>query len=80
MTINKQGLAAELELHEVFENKSQKYVVEFIEDFFESIAVKVSENTEVSIAGFGKFEPFTLASGVMTPKFRPFEAFKAKLN
>jgi nucleoid DNA-binding protein len=73
---NKDSIVAELQLHEAFVDAPKYKVKEFVEDFFQSIADKVAAGDTISVAGFGKFEPFTRGNGTVTPKFRPAKAFK----
>lgn len=74
--MNKEALAEALQLQDLFADQSKKRTKEFVEDFFGIIATAVSEGNTVSIAGFGKFEPFERANRTIVPKFRPFLAFK----
>jgi nucleoid DNA-binding protein len=75
-TMNKDALVEALLLHSAFEGKTKKATKEFVEDFFTMISDSVANGDTVSIASFGKFEPFVLANGVTKPKFRPFKDFK----
>lgn len=75
-TINKEALAEELYLHDIFAELPKKQTKEFVEDFFEMISNHVIDGNTVSISGFGKFEPYTKKDGGVTPKFRPFTKFK----
>ena len=79
-TLNKEALAVEIGLHEIFGNISKTKTKEFIEDFFDTIATQVAEGNTVSIAGFGKFTPFTRTNGETVPKFYAFQAFKDRLS
>ncbi len=78
--INKEGLVDYLQTHEAFAESSKKATREFIEDFTDFIAEAVAAGDTVSIAGFGKFEPYTsTTSGKTSPKFRTFKAFDDKV-
>lgn len=74
--INKDGLLEVMSLHTVFADTTKKDTKEFLEDFLSTIVNAVADGDEVTIAGFGKFEPFTLANGTVVPKFRAFKEFK----
>lgn len=76
----KDTLVAELQLQDVFADQPKYKVKEFVEDFFNSIAGKVANGDSVAIAGFGKFENFTRANGIHSPKFRPAKAFRETVN
>lgn len=74
-TINKEGLVEFLQTQNIFADQSKKATREFVEDFFSTIVEAVSDGDTVSVAGFGKFEPFELSNGKTVPKFRPFKDF-----
>lgn len=78
-TLNKQALVSNLQLHDLFADVPKTQILAFVEDFFGMISTEVIAGNTVSISGFGKFEPFTRSNGVVTPKFRPFTAFKDAL-
>ena len=75
---SKDDLIARVLEFDNFETKAQ--AKRFVEDFFQIIQDQVADGKEVHIPGFGKFEKFTLASGVNKPKFRPFQAFAASVS
>jgi len=72
----KADLVEDLQLQDLFADASKKATTEFVEDFFQLMADKVAEGTEVSIPRFGKFYPYTLKSGKVVPKFVAFKEFK----
>jgi len=75
--INKDGIVDFLQTHEAFDEKSKKFTKEFVEDFAAFITDALASGDTVSIAGFGKFEPYTsTTSGAVSPKFRPFKDLK----
>ena len=79
-TLNKEAIAEKLGLHDLFSEVGKGKTKEFVEDFFQMIADEVVAGNTVSIAGFGKFEPYkSTTTGKVTPKFRPFSKFKEAL-
>lgn len=75
-TINKDGLVEALTLQEMFVDQPKYKVKEFVEDFFGIISEAVSQGDTVSIAKFGKFEPYTRLNGSIKPKFVAFKDFR----
>ena len=75
-TINKQELAAKLQLMDAFSASTKKATVEFIEDFFELIKSEVVAGNAISIPGFGKIAPYEKQDGSLKPKFTAFTEFK----
>lgn len=75
--MNKKQLIDAIASTEHFETK--KAAGEFLDYMLDLITDTVSTGTDVRIAGFGKFEQYTRANGTKTPKFRPFNALKAKV-
>lgn len=73
----KVDLVNDLLLHDAFADRSKKFVTEFVEDFFDSLALKVVAGDEVAIPGFGKFSKYQgTTDGKLNGKFRPkFSAF-----
>lgn len=59
--------------------ETKKAANEFLDEFLTIITDTVASGTDVSISGFGKFEQYTRTNGTKTPKFRPFNALKAKV-
>lgn len=80
MRINKQQLAEDIMLHNVFESATKTQVLQFVEDFFTIIEDKVVAGDVVAIAGFGKFERYQKQDGSYKPKFTPYTEFKAKVQ
>jgi nucleoid DNA-binding protein len=78
-TINKDGIVEFLQTHDAFADATKKSTKEFVEDFVAFIQETVAEGDSVSIAGFGKFEPFERSNGATVPKFRAFKDFKDAL-
>ena len=74
--INKTALVEELMLHDYCADNSKAATTRFVEDFFDKIMQHVADGNDVSIANFGKFEPFERQNGQFVPKFRPFTHFK----
>ena len=77
-TFNKAALAERIYEFDNFSTKKQ--ATEFVEDILRLIKDEVAEGNEVSLAGFGKFEQYKLASGVIKPKFSAFTDFKNAVN
>lgn len=72
--MNKKALAERIYEFDNFTGKGQAR--EFLEDFLQIIKDEVIAGNTVNLAGFGKFEPYVRGNGEVTPKFRPFTAFK----
>ena len=74
--MNKVQLTEELALHaDVLggTNAAAKRILDFM---LETIVLEVRTGNEVTIAGFGKFYPYKLASGKTVPKFKAYDNFK----
>lgn len=76
----KANLAEDLALFNIFADAPKAQVVAFVEDLLDLIKTKVASDQPVVLAGFGKFEKYTLASGTVKPKFTAFKQFKDQVN
>lgn len=59
--------------------KTQKDAGAFLDEFVNIITDTVVAGNEVRITDFGKFTPFKLANGKVTPKFRPYKQLREKV-
>ena len=80
MRINKQQLAEDIMLHNVFESVTKTQVLQFVEDFFTIIEDKVVAGDVVAIAGFGVFSKYQKTDGTFKPKFSSYKSFKEAVN
>lgn len=51
-----------------------------LNDVLSTIETQVASGSYVRLAGFGKFENYKRLNGANVPKFRPFNALKAKVS
>jgi nucleoid DNA-binding protein len=77
-TLNKKALAKLLVTNGDF--PTQVSALHAIETVLSTIGAEIIYGNKVSISGFGKFEPFTLVSGKVKPKFTGFKELKDALN
>jgi len=72
--LNKKALARTLQEAELVETLTAgEHLVDVLTN---TVVSEVVAGNEVSLAGFGKFIPYTRTNGTVKPKFVPFKAFK----
>jgi DNA-binding protein HU-beta len=74
--MNKAQLINNLALHNDIEGGTKVAAERVLNFIIESIMEELKKGEEVTIAGFGKFYVYKLASGKVVPKFKAFENFK----
>lgn len=77
--MNKQQLITGLSFHNDVADGTNSAASRILNFVLENIQNEVAKGNKVSIAGFGKFYPYTLASGKTVPKFKAYKGFKTRV-